>query len=127
MRSFKNLDISIQAAIITFAITLIGFLATLFLFFIGMMDVPLGILLGGFVCGSLSLLTYFFGKKDDYKQSVVYSIISIIIRFVLLIALVIIIAFMNYQWGLTIFNIFSFVGMYTASTIVLAILYSINK
>ena len=127
MRFFQEANNSIKTAFITYAVTLIATLSTIFLFFQGMMDIPLGILLGGGLFGTLSLVSGFLEKKDEDRKTPIYSIVLIGVRFLLLIAVTIVIAFMYYRWNLPIFNIFAFVGAYTISIIVMIIVYLIYK
>ena len=127
MRFFQEANNSIKTALITFLITLVATLSTLFLFFKGMMDIPLGIMLGGGVYGVLSLTSGLLEKKDEERKTPIYSIILIGVRFLLLIGLTIIIAFMYYRWNLPIFNVFAFVGTYTVMTIAMVIIYLIYK
>ena len=127
MRFFLSKNNSIKTAIITYLITLVGFCSTIFLFFMGMMDVPLGILLGGGVFGSLALISGLAEKKDEERDTPIYSIILIGLRFLLLVALTIIIALMYYRWNLKIFNVFAFVGAYLTSTIAMIVVYLIFK
>ena len=127
MRFFQEVNNSIKTAFITYAVTLIATLSTIFLFFQGMMDIPLGILLGGSLFGTLSLVSGFLEKKDEDRKTPIYSIVLIGVRFLLLIAVTIVIAFMYYRWNLPIFNIFAFVGAYTVSIIVMIIVYLIYK
>ena len=127
MRFFLSKNNSIKTAIITYLITLVGFCSTIFLFFMGMMDVPLGILLGGGVFGSLAFISGLVEKKDEERDTPIYSIILIGLRFLLLVALTIIIALMYYRWNLKIFNVFAFVGAYLTSTIAMIVVYLIFK
>ena len=127
MRFFQEANNSVKTAFITYAVTLIATLSTIFLFFQGMMDIPFGILLGGSLFGTLSLVSGFLEKKDEDRKTPIYSIVLIGVRFLLLIAITIVIAFMYYRWNLPIFNIFAFVGAYTVSIIVMIIVYLIYK
>ena len=127
MRFFQEVNNSIKTAFITYAVTLIATLSTIFLFFQGMMDIPLGILLGGGLFGTLSLVSGFLEKKDEDRKTPIYSIILIGVRFLLLIAITIVIDFMYYRWNLPIFNVFAFVGAYTVSIIIMIIVYLIYK
>ena len=127
MRFFLSKNNSIKTAIITYLITLIGFASTIFLFFKEMMDVPFGILLGGGVFGSLALISGLIEKKDEERNTPIFSIIMIAIRFLLLVVLTIIIALMYYKWNLKVFNVFAFVGAYLASTIAMIIVYLVYR
>ena len=127
MRFFQEANNSIKTAFLTYLFTLIATLSTLFLFFQGLMDIPLGILLGGSIFGTLSLISGLVEKKDEDRKTPIYSIVLIGVRFLLLIAITIVIAFMYYRWNLPIFNVFAFVGAYTVSIIIMIIVYLIYK
>ena len=127
MRFFQEANNSIKTALLTYALMLIATLSTIFLFFQGLMDIPLGILLGGSIFGTLSLISGLVEKKDEDRKTPIYSIVLIGVRFLLLIAITIVIAFMYYRWNLPIFNVFAFVGAYTVSIIVMIIVYLIYK
>ena len=118
---------SLVTACLTFAVTILATLITLFCFFNGHKDIPLGFILGGVVSTILCLLSALAEKQDDKKEGTTFSIIVIILRMVLLVAVTLIIAFMYYRWNLPIFNIFSFVGMYTGSIIIMVIVHLISK
>ena len=127
MRFFQEANNSIKTALLTYALMLIATLSTIFLFFQGLMDIPLGILLGGSIFGTLSLISGLVEKKDEDRKTPIYSIVLIGVRFLLLIAITIVIAFMYYRWNLPIFNVFAFVGAYTVSIIIMIIVYLIYK
>ena len=124
LEKFSN---SMVTAILTFAATIIAFLASMFCLFNGHMDIPLGFLLGGVVSGGLSLLSALAEKLDDNKQGTVFSVVVIILRMILLVGITLLLAFMTYRWNLNYFNIFAFVGMYTVSIIIIVIVYLISK
>ncbi len=118
---------SFVTAFCTFAVTLVALLASLFCFFNGHMDIPLGFVLGGVVSGGLLLLSGLGEKLDDKKNGTTFSIIVIILRMVLLVGISILIAFMNYRWNLVYFNLFTFVAMYTVSIVFTVIVHLISK
>ena len=123
----NKLNNSYKAAIITFGGTLIGFIATIFLFFINLMEVPLGILLGGLIFGGLSLLTGLAETKDEEAKESKRTIIMIITKFVLSLGLIVLIAVLYYKLGFKIINLFAFIGVYTFNTIVTVIIYLVSK
>ena len=127
MNKFKNLANSSKVALITAALTLLAFGITSFLFAVGMMDVPLGILIGGSLCTLLSLLSGLAEKLDEQHQSTVFSIIVIAVRLSSFIILILISALMYYRWNMPYINVFSLVGIYTASTIVIAVIYILER
>ena len=104
---FASLNNSLKVGILTILVSLIGLLATFFLFFNDYKDIPLGIILGGIVIGGLNLLSGWIESLDEKRKSTNLSIIMIIVRFVIIISVMLLIAFMYYRWGHKLFNIFS--------------------
>lgn len=124
MKLFKNLSNSIKIAILTFLVGLFGFLATCFLISENrLVDIPLGFLFSGTVIGLLNLLTGLFDRVDDKKQIATFTLISIIIRFMVIVAVMVLLALMNYRWGVKVFNLFVFVGIYTLSMVFTIIIF----
>lgn len=127
MKKFNELNKSIKIGIVTFVITLLCFAASGFLLTTNLKDIPLGFLLGGGIISVLDVLQGFAEKKDDAKQSITFSMIVIISKFVVIITLILICALMFYRWNMPYFNIFAIVGIYTASLIVTVIFHLIDK
>lgn len=118
MKLFKNLSNSYKIAILTFFAGLFGFLITCFLIVENrLIGIPYGFLFSGTVIALLNFVTGLFEKLDTKKESATLTLLSIIIRFVFTVAVMVILALMNYRWGIKIFNLFIFVGMYTLSMI----------
>lgn len=120
---FGLLNNSYKVGIITLLTSLLGFLATIFLFFMGYKDIPLGIILGGCVIGGLNLLSGFLETIDQKNKTIKFSIMMVIIRFVVIVSLSVVLALMYYRWEIKLFNIFAFVGVYTVSAIITGIVY----
>ena len=118
---------STVTAFLIFGLTVVAVLASLFCFFIGRMDIPLGFLLGGVLTGGLSLLATLAEKRDEKKQVATFSILIIAVRLMLLIGISLLLAFMYYRWEMKIFNLFSFVGIYTASIVCSVVVHLISK
>lgn len=127
MTKFSNLNNSIKVAIYVYALSLIGFLATIFLFFQDRMDIPLGLILGGFVCGTLSLISGFLEKKDEQNHSATLSIVMIGVKLIVVVTVAIIIALMYFSWNLPIFNLVSFIAIYTLAAIFNIVLHLSTK
>lgn len=127
MLDFKNLGKNMKVALLVYLISLLGFLASIFAFFFGRMDVPLGILLGGVVIGSLHLLSDKAENKDANLGGIKYTLIMLIVRLSLIVAVSVIIALMYFRWDLKIFNIIAFIGVYTVSVIFTVTINLIDK
>ena len=118
MKLFKNLSNSYKIAILTFLAGLFGFLITCFLIVENrLIGIPYGFLFSGTVIALLNSLTGLFERVDDKNELATYTLISIIARFMVIVGIMVLLALMNYRWGVKIFNLFVFVGMYTLSMI----------
>ena len=85
------------------------------LFFFNLMDIPLGILLGGYFA---SLFYFLIGanQKEKYtRKAVKIDIFIIILRFVLFAIALVGLALLYYLANIKIFNIFGFAGAYLLS------------
>lgn len=117
MNNLRKLERNLLTSIIVAIVSILGFIASSFLIYSESKDIPLGFLLSGGVIGGLYLITHLLTSKDDEKSSNVRSIISIIIRFVVLVATVILLGFAYYVWDFKYFNVFVFFGVYTFGVI----------
>lgn len=117
MNNLRKLERNLLTSIIVAIVSILGFIASSFLIYSENKDIPLGFLLSGGVIGGLYLIAHLLTSKDDEKSSNVRSIISIIIRFVVLVATVILLGFAYYVWDFKYFNVFIFFGVYTFGVI----------
>ena len=117
MNILRKLERNLLTSIIVAIVSILGFIASSFLIYSESKDIPLGFLLSGGVIGGLYLIAHLLTSKDDEKSSNVRSIISIIIRFVVLVATVILLGFAYYVWDFKYFNVFVFFGVYTFGVI----------
>ena len=117
MKNLRKLERNLLTSIIVAIVSILGFIASSFLIYSESKDIPLGFLLSGGVIGGLYLIAHLLTSKDDEKSSNVRSIISIIIRFVVLVATVILLGFAYYVWDFKYFNVFVFFGVYTFGVI----------
>lgn len=117
MNNLRKLERNLLTSIIVAIVSILGFIASSFLIYSESKDIPLGFLLSGGVIGGLYLVAHLLTSKDDERSSNVRSIISIIIRFVALVATVILLGFAYYVWDFKYFNVFVFFGVYTFGVI----------
>ena len=117
MNNLRKLERNLLTSIIVAIVSILGFIASSFLIYSESKDIPLGFLLSGGVIGGLYLIAHLLTSKDDEESSNVRSIISIIIRFVVLVATVILLGFAYYVWDFKYFNVFVFFGVYTFGVI----------
>ncbi len=117
MKNLRKLERNLLTSIIVAIVSILGFIASSFLINSENKDIPLGFLLSGGVIGGLYLIAHLLTSKDDEKSSNVRSIISTIIRFVVLVATVILLGFAYYVWDFKYFNVFVFFGVYTFGAI----------
>ena len=123
----RKLEINLLTSIIVLLVGLIGFGATSFLLNSALIHIPLGFLFSTGVISLLYLIAHLFVKIDEKRGNNVFTIISLSLRFAVLIGVMIILGFMNYRWGNELFNIFVFIGMYTLGVLVFVILNLLNK
>ena len=121
MNLIGKLGVSLFTAIITFIVSLVAFACSSFLIGTTLQDVPYGFLFAGGVTSCCYLLNHLFTKLDSSRGSATYSLISIIVRFVIQVVVMILIGLMSYQWNIKIFSIFVFVAVYTLGVIVFAL------
>ena len=123
-QAFEKLNIYYKCSVLSGLFLIFISLCLIPLYFFGYMDIPLGFLLGG-VYG---VIVYFFTgllenkRQDYYKWAVVLSVL----RFFILAVLLVLAALCYYKWELKIFNIFSVVGGYLLSLVVLIILFVVK-
>jgi len=123
MKFFLKLNSSFKIAILTYLVSLVGFLALLFLFFIGHMDIPLGAILAGAIIGSTNLIVGFIEKSNANKDTGVLAVIFVGVRTFIILGIMVVLALMYYRWGMPYFNIISFVAVYTVNIIITVIVH----
>ena len=121
IKAFQKLNIYHKCSVLSGLFILFLFICFIPFFFFNLMELPLGLLLGG----GFGVLSYFVtglfeNKKDEsYKWAVVISIL----RFVILGILLFLVGLCYYKWEVKIFNIFTVVGGYSLCLVVLIILF----
>ena len=124
---FERHSNSFLTAILSFIVTGVAVCVSIFCFFNGHSDIPLGFALGGVVIGGLYMLSALAERLDDKKGTMIFSIGVISLRMFILVGVSILLAFMNYRWNTPIFNLFSFIGIYTAAIVCNVIVHLVNK
>lgn len=127
MNFLKKLDHNLLTAIILASVGILGFLASCFLISTDLQDIPFGFLLAGGFIALVHIISYLFTLLDRKRATATFTIIAMALRLILLLFALIIIALMNYEWGIKLFNMFVFVGMYTLGIIVLALTFIFDK
>ena len=109
---YSNLNADLKTSLWSGIVVLVATLATLPLMIINLLDIPLGILLGGF----LNTLYYFVSglnrNRGESKSALKFDAALIIIRFTLFAALGLVIGWLYFKMNIKIFNLFAFVGAY---------------
>lgn len=118
MKFIFQIERNLRVALFVALLTLVAIISSIYCFFINFMEVPLGFALGGVVVSSLYLLGHFLYQIDVKNGEVKYSILMVGIRNIILISSIIIFALMYYRWGIKLFNIFAYIGIYTGGVII---------
>lgn len=124
---FLKLDKCYKVSVLTLLFTIISFLATIYFYTIGMMHLPNGIAFGGLLMSAIYALQGLGENKDKQNNSSTFTMIFIILKFVVLIACSLIIGFMYYRWDKPYLNLFAFIGMYTVSIVSMVVVYMTDK
>jgi len=119
---YLNLNIYYQVSLWSLISLFVLLVMTSWLFFVGYIDIPLGIILGG----SIGIMSYFvlalIEKKELETHHSIGSIIVAIARIIALLAAMLLAAYLYYQLQIKILNIFAIMGGYLLPLVVLLIL-----
>ena len=127
MTWFNKLSGSFKTAVLSLLVTIIVFLGLIFGYFINQPDLPNGVLAGGML-GSISYLLIGIAERiDEKKRLPIWTIIFTVIRFLLIAALVIISAYLQFKLGYKVMNVFAVVGGYAISLIIYIVISLIEK
>ncbi len=118
MKSIFQIERNLRVALFVALLTVVAIISSIYCFFINFMEVPLGFALGGVIVSSLYLVGHFLYQIDVKNGEVKYSILMTGIRNIILISSIIISALMYYRWGIKLFNIFAYIGIYTGGMII---------
>ena len=114
MKFLSKLDNQLLTAVIVLIVSLLGFAATGFLIPSSYQHIPFGFLLSGGIISVIYVISSILERVDVKRGSTTFSIIAIIMRLVVLLTSLALVGLMYYKWNIKLFNIFVFVGMYTA-------------
>jgi len=112
MKRFWNQTVEFKALIISSSLTILGFLGTLFLFWLRHYEVPLAILLGGLIV-SISWLILYLSKRGG-KARIKLDIFAIYLRLGLVAILTALFAFLQYAFEIVIISPIFLVVSYLA-------------
>ena len=112
MKLFSSNNIYYKTSLINAIVTICLFVVATVFFFFNLMEIPLGILLGGSVS---SVMYVFFGLLEGRKIS--KTIIFIVLKSILFILFVLGLAILYYKLDIKIFNPFAFMAMYLLPTV----------
>ncbi|MDD3841323.1 MAG: hypothetical protein PHI75_01210 [Bacilli bacterium] len=124
---FNKLNIYFRVTIYSLILLVLFTIALTFLFFIGHLDIPLGLILGA----CINIVGYFalglLEQKAKKNSKGIGNIIVTVSRFIILASTIVLVGWLYYKQNVQIFNIFSLVGGYLYPLIVLLILTVLQK
>ena len=127
MKFLSEIERNLRVSIFVSFITVLALLCSIYCIVIGFYEVPLGFALGGLLISLLYLLAHFMYRLDEKNGTAKYSIIMIALRNTIIIGVIILLAFLYYEWEIRLFNIFAVVGIYQAGIIIQVIDYLLFK
>lgn len=127
MKFFAQIERNLRVSIFVAFFTVLAIVSSIYCYFINLMEVPLGFALGGIVVSLLYLAGHFMYLLDVRNGTAKFSILMVGIRNFVLIGLMILLAFLYYVWDIKLFNLFAFIGIYTAGVIIFVLDHVIFK
>lgn len=115
---YQKLNVYYKTGIWSLIIVAILAILLIPLFFFKMMDIPLGIVLGGGFASVFYFLTGLNQRKEYDRSALKIDIILIISRLIIFAAALVGLALLYYLAGIKIFNIFSFAGSYLLTLLI---------
>ena len=127
MTWFNKLSSPFKTTLLSTLVVVIVFLGFIFGYFTDQPDLPNGILAGGLL-GSISYLLLGIAERiDEKKQLPVWIIIFTVLRFILIAALVVVSALLQFKLGYKVMNVFTVVGGYAISLIIYIVISLLEK
>lgn len=127
MKFLSRLERNLRVSLLVCLLTIVAVISTIFCFFNGYKEIPLGFALGGGVVSLLYVVGHFLYQLDVKNGEVKYSILMIGFRNIIMISTIIVFALMYYRWDIKLFNIFAYIGIYTAGIIIFVIDHLVYK
>lgn len=121
MKLLRKLGHNLVTAFAILIISIIGFACCAFLIPTELKSIPYGFLLAGGILALIHVISHLLTVIDVRRGSSIFTIISMIVRLTLTLASLLLICFMYYRWNIKLFNVFVFVGVYTAGIIILCL------
>lgn len=116
-QGYQKLNIYQKTGIWSLITSIVILLLLIPLFFFNLMDIPLGIVLGGSFAGLFYFLIGLNQKKES-RGAMKIDIVLIILRFIFFTAVLIGLALLYYLGDVKIFNVFGFAGAYLLSLLI---------
>ena len=115
---YRQLNIYFKTVLWTIIITLGVTICLIPLFFFNLMEIPLGILLGG-LFGTLYYFIAGFNQREEYsKKGMVLDVVILILRFLVFAGAMVGLTWLYYKSNIHIFNVYGFAGAYLLSLFV---------
>ncbi len=115
---FSKLNTYYKTALVSTLVTIVAIVGTICLFFLGLMEIPLGIILGS----SIGIIFYaVLGKISNVEtgNKPTITIVAQIIRFVFIAAALVLSGWLYYKENIHLFNIFAVLGGYVVPLLTL--------
>ena len=109
---YQKLKIEYQVVFWSLIVILGLFTLTIPFYFFHLMEIPQGIALGGMLAILIYLFLGLFNNEEKQKQSVVATVIILIVKFILISGLLVLVGWLYYGLGFKAFNIFAVAGGY---------------
>ena len=123
MKFLDKYSNSIKIAFLVALVSVCVFVLLIPCFFFSLMDVPLGVILGGVIISLTYFLIGLSEKSEVEKETIVLTTILLAVKFIITAGVLVVICFMYYRWGLPIFNPFAYVGVYTLAILINVIIH----
>lgn len=122
----KKLAFQLKVSFILLILLVIIAIILLPLYFFNLHHVVIGILLGIAINSLYFFLDYFIDKNKN-KLGIVLSIISMILKFLIVGGLMVLFGYLEFKLNFKFANIIAFIGGYLSSLIIAIILFAFNR
>lgn len=119
---YLNLNSCSKTALLSSLVVVAVAILLIPLFFFNLYEIPLAILLGGFVNIIYYLIAGINQKRGGGRNVINFDIFLLIARFVLFAAIAILLAWLYYSLKIKVFNLFAYVGAYLFPILIYAII-----